>query len=588
MTNNQFDCIPDDLRQRPQWLTWKRSKTGDKLPCSVATGKVADAHDPASRGTFEQAVAAAQRRHHAGIGYVFTDDDPFVGIDLDDCIDAGDVAPWARTIVDTMQTYTEISPSLTGLKMWVKGSIPKSLKTKQLEMYATGRFFTVTGQQLPGTPSSIRDVNGELSALYEAYRPTPTPQPTPAPLPQVAVDADHARRWSVAALEGEQRKMKDAGEGERHNRRYAGAYALAGLIPHITEDEITAAMAVNFGEDERSARKTIADAIAAGRLALRDIPPPTPRDNTYGLRFGTTVTEETIVDNPEAEQWRLVAQYWQEQAQMLDGWRAWAMAVAALPTERLSPAAKVAAFTLWPEMQSRAEQGIDEPKRIYIEEASTKAGLSAGTHGAKIKELASVGAIERIEHRQDNGHKKILIQPTTLWATPADWQPEAPRNHGGADRGQGRRPVQECPACGDEAPVVIETQTATRYVCGDCNTPLGHTFSKVKRHTWRANNQVDCSGATPVDDEANNQIAQIEENCSSPPINQIAGWVDAVEANNQLDCWAPPTRPAYIPPVALMEPADMPGVKSRTIAADDPWIGLQQMMAAQSGQAVTS
>lgn len=568
--------IPDELRVRPQWVTWKY-ENGTKVPYDAKTGRKASSTDPATWATYEAATAAVKRRHHAGVGYVFAADDPYTGIDLDDCIDdAGDVAPWAQTIVDAMQTYTEISPSGTGLKMWVRGTIPRSVKTAQTEIYTQSRYFTATGRQLSGTPAGIRDAQPALDTLYHELRPEPTPPaalcgPVRSP---VAVDDDHARRYALAALEDEHQIMLATGDGERHNQRIKSAHALAGYIPHITEDEITVALAVNFGRDERSARKTIADGIRTGREAPREIPPSHARDGG-GFHFSPEVTKETIVDNPQAERWRLEAQYWQEQAQMLEGWRDWAMAVAALPTERLSPAAKVAAFTLWPEMQSRAERGIDEPTRIYIEEARTKAGLSAGTHGSKIKELASVGAIERIEARQENGHKKVLIQPTTLWATPADWQPEAPRNHGGADRGQGRRPVLPCPVHGDEAPVIVETQIATRYLCGDCATPLGHTFGKVKRSTWRANNQVDSSVLPPVDDEANNQIAQIREDCSSPPINQ-------------LDCWVPPSHPLYIPPVARMDPTETLGVQRGSIAADDLWFALQHELVARQAMGGSS
>lgn len=577
---NQVDCIPVELRERAQWVTWKYSKTKQKLPCSVRTGNVADAHDPASWGTFDEASAAARRRHQAGIGYVFTADDPYTGIDLDDCIDAaGDVAPWARTIVDTLQTYTEISPSGTGLKLWVEGAIPQSLKTPQLEMYSERRYFTVTGQQLPGTPATIRAGGSDLEALYRSLRPEPAPVATsPLPAGLAHVDDDHARRWCVAALEGEQRKMLDAGEGERHNRRYDSAYALAGLIHTggLTEQEITAALAVNFGPDAYGAMKTIADGIAAGRQAPRDIPLPREHDAS-SFHFSTEMTEQTIVDNPEAERWRQEAQYWRIQAEQNEQWRDWAMTVAALPNDRLSPAAKVTALTLWPEMQSRKEQGIDEPQRIYIKEACKKPGLSDGTYGSKLKELEAAGAIFRIEARQSNGHKKTLIQPTAAWMVPEAWGPEVPRNHGGADRNAGRRPVQECPspACGPETPVIQETTAVTRYFCAGCKTSLGHRFGKVHRRTWRPNNQLDCwETEAAKEPDPNPQLALIEEDGSSP--------------STQVEGWLPPTRLPYLPPEALMDPSETLGVQRRTIAADDPWFALQQELATRQALGGTS
>lgn len=271
---NASDAIPAELRDLPQWVTWQY-ENGTKVPYDAKTGRKASSTDPTTWATYALATAARSRRHHAGVGYVFSADDPYTGIDLDDCIDdAGEVADWARAIVDAMRTYTEISPSRTGLKLWVIGSIPRSVKTAQIEMYAQSRYFTVTSQQLAGTPGTIRDAGDDLNALYRQLRPEPTPAPVPFVRLSTVVDDDHARRYAVAALEGEHQKMLAAADGERHNRRYDSAYALAGLLPHISEEEITAALAVNFGPDAYGAMKTIADGITAGRQAPREIPPP--------------------------------------------------------------------------------------------------------------------------------------------------------------------------------------------------------------------------------------------------------------------------------------------------------------------------
>ena len=190
---------PDELRARPQWVTWI---DGTKALCNPRTGTISDATDPANWATYDEALTAARKYRHAGIGFAFSPDDPFTGIDLDDCIDdAGELAPWAREIVDTMQTYTEVSPSGTGVKLWVIGEVPTSVKTKQIEIYSRARYFTVTGQQLPGTPGTIRNVNGDLTALYESLQPKRPPQQA-QPLPKASANANAIRIWCVRALEG--------------------------------------------------------------------------------------------------------------------------------------------------------------------------------------------------------------------------------------------------------------------------------------------------------------------------------------------------------------------------------------------------
>jgi len=269
------ECIPQQLRDRPQWVCW-HDENGSKIPYAVASGRRASSTDPGTWATFDDACSAAARRGYSGIGYVFADDDPFTGIDLDDCIDdAGELQPWARRIVDTMQTYAEISPSGRGVKLWVIGAVPESVKTRQIEIYSRARYFTVTGRRLPGTPAAIGDAAGELAALYASLRPARQPRPA-GPLPRPAADSDYIRRWCLAALEGEQAKMLAAGEGERHNRRFDSAHALAGLVHTggLHEDEIAAALAVNFGASEAGARRTIADGIKHGKHHPRTIPAP--------------------------------------------------------------------------------------------------------------------------------------------------------------------------------------------------------------------------------------------------------------------------------------------------------------------------
>lgn len=264
--NVQIENIPDELKVRPQWVTHKK-----KIPLNPKTGKAADTTDPMTWGTFDEACQSAEHRHHTGIGYVFSADDPFVGIDLDDCISEDThVETWAQDIIATMNTYSEQSLSKTGVHIIANGAILKSIKTKQIEIYSQDRYFTVTGQQLVGTPSTIRSVNGELTKLCESLRPAPRPQ-TERARPLATSDSDHARRYALAALESEHQAMLAATDGERHNLRIKAAYALAGY-KELSDQEIFDALAVNFGDDQTGAEKTIRDGIAAGKEEPRTIP----------------------------------------------------------------------------------------------------------------------------------------------------------------------------------------------------------------------------------------------------------------------------------------------------------------------------
>jgi putative DNA primase/helicase len=102
-----------------------------------------------------------ERHNLPGIGFVVTPQDPFVGIDLDHCRhpETGDIAAWARHIVDDFDSLTEITPSETGLRIWITthdGLLPGGAHGRRkgpVEVYSAGRFFTVTGHRLERTES---------------------------------------------------------------------------------------------------------------------------------------------------------------------------------------------------------------------------------------------------------------------------------------------------------------------------------------------------------------------------------------------------------------------------------------------------
>ena len=112
--------------------------------------------------------------HYDGIGFVFSADDPYVGVDLDHVRDrrTGEIAEWAQTIIADLASYAEISPSGTGVKMICKGHLPidgsgtrKPYESGAVEAYQYGRYFCLTGALLPGTPITIRRCPNALAKL---------------------------------------------------------------------------------------------------------------------------------------------------------------------------------------------------------------------------------------------------------------------------------------------------------------------------------------------------------------------------------------------------------------------------------------
>lgn len=153
--------IPQRLTSRDQWVLWRgvwRAGKWTKVPYQIADPrKPAAVDDPATWGRFDDAVDAqsCSELRLDGIGYVLTEADNLVGLDLDKCRDplTGAVESWALAIVRQISSYTELSPSGTGIRIFVHGSLPGERRRKgPIEMYTDGRFLTLTGHRIAGRP----------------------------------------------------------------------------------------------------------------------------------------------------------------------------------------------------------------------------------------------------------------------------------------------------------------------------------------------------------------------------------------------------------------------------------------------------
>lgn len=157
-----------DLRQ---WLVWRseeRDGKPTKIPYSPSTGSRASSTDPESWASYSEAVSICKEHGYGGIGFVFTAEDDLCGVDLDGCLDpeTGEIESWAQEIVEELDSYTEISPSETGVHILVRATLPEGRNRKgRFEAYDRGRYFTVTGKHLSGTPQSIESRQEELQSV---------------------------------------------------------------------------------------------------------------------------------------------------------------------------------------------------------------------------------------------------------------------------------------------------------------------------------------------------------------------------------------------------------------------------------------
>ncbi len=228
--------VPAELRAIPKWVTWVAAQRQDgkvsKIPRQPRRpDQGASTNTRAHWSTFEEAVRAFREHGHSGIGFVLTRDDhdaqALFAIDLDHCVDpaTGAVSNYAQAIVDELGSYTEISPSGTGLRIFGFGTLPGPAVLNHaagVEIYdgQAPRYVTVTGRG----SRPVRPVPAAtLATLCERYG-TPSAATTrdgasPPELPDAArcaaLEAD-----ARAALGGEIRHFWAEGTlGERFPSR---------------------------------------------------------------------------------------------------------------------------------------------------------------------------------------------------------------------------------------------------------------------------------------------------------------------------------------------------------------------------------
>lgn len=170
--------IPEELKKYANWVCWKYVKIGErktKIPITPMTGKRAMSNNPSTWGTYEEALEMS--RYYSGLGFVFSKDDPFIGIDIDHCIDVnGTIEEYAASLLEKCGSYAELSPSGTGIHIIGKASMLEGMggrRTTLIEMYDKNRFFTITGKQL-GEYNEVADIQPMVNAICEKYFTKPT------------------------------------------------------------------------------------------------------------------------------------------------------------------------------------------------------------------------------------------------------------------------------------------------------------------------------------------------------------------------------------------------------------------------------
>lgn len=176
--------VPDLLKQYRHWVCWRYEivegrETKVPYRCQARPQKAAT-DNPDTWSDFETAVEYAA--FHSGIGFVITPDLGLVGADIDNCIEDGKPNAFAQNLICSFDTFTEVSPSGRGYRLWMQGTLPPGGRRKDsFEIYNSGRYLTVTGNLVDGMPKTIEARQEQIEkVLAEIFPPKPQKERKPA------------------------------------------------------------------------------------------------------------------------------------------------------------------------------------------------------------------------------------------------------------------------------------------------------------------------------------------------------------------------------------------------------------------------
>jgi putative DNA primase/helicase len=220
----KFENIPDELKALKKWMLWdwrwnEKKNKWDKIPRSV-NGRVSST-DPKTWCSYKAARAVYDLGSCDGIGFTISADDPYCGIDLDDCRDpvSGKVTPEAEAIIRGTDSYTEISPSETGFKVTANATLPKGgHHNANLGIFDQGRFWYMTGHSVSDVSQDIERRQSLIEDLVRKHWPGDFKESKPKD--------NHNSIQSTTILDDREliNKASHAKNGDKFSQLYSGTW----------------------------------------------------------------------------------------------------------------------------------------------------------------------------------------------------------------------------------------------------------------------------------------------------------------------------------------------------------------------------
>lgn len=258
--------IPLELRERDQWVV----SGPDKKPLNPRTGQLASPTDPATWGTFNEAV----RSGHQNIGFVFTPWDPYCIIDLDNKPDnpaTEEQLERHNKILATFKTYTERSVSGQGYHLILKGSVPSGVHRDNVEIYSEARYMICTGNVVNQFPIA----DGYQEVLDQMYGQM-APKTLELEQRDGALSDAEVIEIAMAAANAEKFNALCAGDTSDYPSQSEADFALLSILCFYTKDNAQVRRLFRMsalGKRDKAQRNDKYINYALGKIRAQEPPP---------------------------------------------------------------------------------------------------------------------------------------------------------------------------------------------------------------------------------------------------------------------------------------------------------------------------
>ena len=230
-----YENLPKELKENALFCLWKyEMRNGRKTKVPYQTnGKRADSSNKACFSDFDTVANLTQSYDGIGMGMF----QPFVAVDIDHCVDGGKLSDMATDIVETLNSYTEYSPSESGVRIVAKADTLSYDKVKYyinnqkigLEVYVAGmtnKFVTLTGNTICEAP--IAERTNEIMAILDKYMQKPVVALNPKKIVGSYLSDESIIEKSAKSKQGE--KFSDLWNGEFETSHSEADQALCAVL----------------------------------------------------------------------------------------------------------------------------------------------------------------------------------------------------------------------------------------------------------------------------------------------------------------------------------------------------------------------